>query len=255
MKHHFKTIAIAVAVLLSCSAKAQNEIPLTRDEVTVIKKKLVNILDALGQAQPGYSVENERFDLPTQASKNTSSGLYYSVDGGAERKYGTQKKAEKETGDLQKEYEKKMLDAQAKGDYQAMTKLAQEMQQKAAASQKKAVEEKKEPIEVNVRFNSGGGGTIDPDAVLLEHPGVIALKSANEGSQGQERVYVYFDPVSLKETKQLSRVDMKMPQDGSARKTAVLNVTIEMSGPATEIEPWAKRIDTKKVLSQIDPAK
>ena len=58
--------------------------------------------------------------------------------------------------------------------------------------------------------------------------------------------------MSLKDTKTLSVVDLKMPKDGVDRKTAVLNATIHISGPASEVEGWAKRIDTKGVLAQID---
>jgi hypothetical protein len=88
---------------------------------------------------------------------------------------------------------------------------------------------------------------------VFEHPGVIALKSNVEN--GSERIAIYFDPVALKDTKQLSRVDLKMPEDGVAKRTLVLSVTIDVTGPVAEIEPWVKNVDSKKVLSQIDPAK
>ncbi len=46
-----------------------------------------------------------------------------------------------------------------------------------------------------------------------------------------------------------------MPEDGVAKRTLVLSVTIDVTGPVAEIEPWVKKVDSKKVLSQIDPAK
>ena len=58
--------------------------------------------------------------------------------------------------------------------------------------------------------------------------------------------------MSLKNTKTLSVVDLKMPEKGVDRKAVVLNATIHISGPASEVEAWAKKIDTKAVLSQID---
>jgi len=67
-------------------------------------------------------------------------------------------------------------------------------------------------------------------------------------------VYVDFDPVSLKNTKQLAKVDMKLPEKGLGKKIALLNVTIELEGPAAEVESWARKIDTKRVLAQIDSA-
>ena len=240
------------AGLTAGGARAQNENPLTRDEVSVVKKKMVAVLEALG-LPAGYSLEHEDFNLPTEAYKNTNTGRYNLISGSADRKFGTQKKTEEENKDLQKDYQKKIAEAQAKGDYAAMSKIAQEMQQKAGQMQLKATETQKDPIQVSVRLNSNPGATIDPDAVVFEHPGVIALKSGVES--GSERIAIYFDPVALKDTKQLSRVDMKMPEDGVAKRTLVLSVTIDVTGPVAEIEPWVKKVDSKKVLSQIDPAK
>jgi hypothetical protein len=245
--------AVAAAFVLLPFAHAQNENPLTRDEVSVVKKKLVSMLEALGNAPAGYAMESEHFSLPTQAYKNSEGSLYNPIGASADRSYGTQKNAEKASEDLQKEYQKKMAEAQAKGDYVAMSKLAQEMQKKSGEIQLKAVEGRKDPIRINVHLNSNPGATIDPDAVVFERAGVIALKSTAEGSQGQ--VWVYFDPAALKDTKQLSRVDMKMPDGGVAKRMAVLNATIEFSGPPADIQAWAKTIDTKKVLAQIDSAR
>jgi hypothetical protein len=168
----------------------------------------------------------------------------------ASREFGTEKKTEEASKDLQKEYQKKLAEAQAKGDYAAMSKLAMEMQQKAGQMQMKATESHKDPVRVSVSFNNNPGAVIDPDAVVFEHPGVIALKSNVEN--GSERIDIYFDPVALKETKQLSRVDLKLPPDGVAKRIAVLCATIDVTGPVAEIEPWVKGIDVKKILSQID---
>jgi hypothetical protein len=245
---------LALLLLDAGAARAQNqnEDPLTRDEVSVIKKKMVAAFEALGQPD-GYSIEHDNFNLPTEAYKNSNSGKYNLIGGSANRRFGTQKKTEEASKDLQKEYQKKMAEAQASGDYQAMSKLAQEMQQKAGQMQLKATEAQKDPIEVSVMLNNDPGAVIDPDAVVFEHPGVIALKSTADS--GPERISIYFDPVSLKDTKQLSRVDLKRPEDGVSRKTLVLSISIDVSGPAAEIEPWLKKIDFKKVLAQIDTGK
>jgi len=255
MKRGLTASLTAAALLLVCGARAQEENPLSRDEVGSIKKKLVNVLDALGQPPAGYSIEHESFNLPTEAYKAQKTNLYNLIGAGADRKYGTQKKTEAANEDMQKEYQKKLLEAQAKGDYQELGRLSQEMQKKMSEAQLKAVEGNKEPIDVRISFNSNPGATIDPDAVLFERAGVIALKSADDNSKGKTRVHIYFDPVSLKDTKQLSRVNMKQPEDGVARRTTVLNATIELYGPAADVEALAKKIDTKKVLAQIDTAK
>ena len=71
--------------------------------------------------------------------------------------------------------------------------------------------------------------------VVFEKPGVIALRF-KEGEEDKAKIEVYFDPVSLKDTKTLSVVDLKMPKDGVDKKTAVLNATITLSGPVNEVE-------------------
>jgi hypothetical protein len=243
---------VAFAALFLGIAVAQNSVPYTRDEVATLKKKLVATLDAVGQPPAGYAKERENFSLPTDASKNHENGLFYPAYASATRTYGTDKTAEKSEKDFQKEYEKKVAEAQAKGDYQAIAKLSQEMQQKAGQMQLKKIEGKKVPIEIHVNLNSNSGEAIDPDGVLFEKTGVIALKEKNDGDEEKGRVRIFFDPVNLKDTKQLSKVDMKMPEKGVSSKTAVYNIAIEFDGPSTEIEAWAKKIETGKVLAQID---
>jgi len=243
---------VTFATLFLALAVAQNSVPYTRDEVATLKKKLVNALNALGQPPAGYAQEREDFNLPTDASKRQESGLFYPAYGSAHRTFGSDKSAKKSEKDLEKEYQKKIAEAQAKGDYMAMSKIAQEMQQKAGQMQLKNMEAKKEPIEISINMNSGGGEAIDPDGVLLEKAGVIALKEKGDGSEDKSRVRIFFDPINLRETKQLSKVDMKMPEKGVSSKTAVYNITIELNGPTADVEAWAKRIETGKVLSQID---
>lgn len=51
---------------------------------------------------------------------------------------------------LGKEYQKKMAEAQAKGDIQAVTKLAQEMQQKVGQMQVQAIEGNKGALKSRV---------------------------------------------------------------------------------------------------------
>ncbi|MBI5407416.1 MAG: hypothetical protein HZA18_06955 [Nitrospirae bacterium] len=240
--------------LLSASAWGEEENYLTRDEVTVIKKKLVAIFTALGDAPKGYGKEDENYNLPTRFYKDRSSGKINPIQASASQRFGVgaekkMKKSEKELGDY---YRKKMLEAQARNDMEEMTRLSQEMQMKAGQAGLEQMEaERAEPVHIDVSLNSNPSQTIDPDNVVFERPGVIALHF-REGDEDKARIEVYFDPVSLKDTKTLSIVDLKMPEGGVKNKTTVLNATIRMSGPADIVEAWAKKIDTKGVLTQID---
>jgi len=250
----FITMVLSLALALPAWAAAETA-PLNREEVTVIKRKLMAVAEALGQPPAGYAREDESFNLPTEASKMSNSGAFYPIHASAHFKFGSgsEKKAKKSEKETEAEYKKKMMEAQAKGDYQEMSRVAQEMQQKMGKSQMEAENSKKEPVEVNIQFNSNPGQTIDPDAVVFEKPGVIALKFKNSGDDEKIRIAVYFDPVHLKDTKTLSRVDLSDKQEkGVTNKITVRNATIEMAGPAAAVEAWAKSIATGKVLGQID---
>ena len=243
---------VLFAALFVGNVAAQNSIPYTRDEVSVLKKKIAAALDAPGLPPDGYAKEEENFSLPTDASKNHESGLFDPAYGSGSRTFGSGKSAEKSQKELEKDFQKKIAEAQAKGDYQAMAKISQEIQQKSGEMQLKAIEGKKIPIEVRISINSNGGEAIDPDGVLFEKTGVIALKEKGDSHEEKSRVRIFFDPVSLKDTKQLSKVDMKLPEKGVSAKTSVYNITMEFDGPTAEIEAWAKNIDCGRVLSQID---
>ena len=67
MTRRISSIATIAALFLGI-AFAQHETPLTRDEVASIKKKIVSVLDALGQPPAGYSSEKESFHLTTACS-------------------------------------------------------------------------------------------------------------------------------------------------------------------------------------------
>ncbi|OHB70647.1 MAG: hypothetical protein A2W23_08510 [Planctomycetes bacterium RBG_16_43_13] len=174
--------------LLSASAWGEEENYLTRDEVTVIKKKLVAIFTALGDAPKGYGKEDENFNLPTRFYKDRSSGKINPIQASASQRFGggaekKMKKSEKELGEY---YRKKMLEAQAKNDMDEMMRLSQEMQMEA------------------------------------------------------ERIPRPFPSLTLR------------CRRGVKNKTTILNATIRISGPADIVDAWAKKIDTKGVLAQID---
>jgi len=250
MKKYFLYVLL-VFLFFAGKSQAQNENALTRDEVASIKKKLVAVLDAIGQAPKGYVKEDEDFGLPTECYKNSSTGLYQPVYSSARVKFGGGAgKLQKSEKEWQQDYQKKIAEAQAKGDMETMMKLVQEMQKRAGESQAKMIEANKEPIDVTVTLNSGANQTIDPDAVVFEKAGVIALRFKQDETQEKIRIGVYFDPATLKDTKQLSKIELMMPD--IKNKTSVVNAMVEFSGPAAEVEQWVKGIATAKILSQID---
>lgn len=258
IKVRFAAAILLAAVFFSAFAWADEENRLTRDEVAGFKKKLVAIFASVGEAPKGYVKEDEAFNLPTQFYKNRNSGKINPIHASASQRFGggAEKKSKKSDKEMDEHYRKKIAEARAKGDMQEMMRILQEMQMKAGQAELEQIEaEKKEPVEISIVINSGESETtIDPDNVVFEKPGAIALR-LKEGEEGKARIEIYFDPVSLKDTKTLSVVELKMPKDGVDKKTAVLNATISISGSANEVEAWAKRIDTKAALSQIDAAR
>jgi hypothetical protein len=227
---------------------------LTRDEAADFKHRLVAVLDALGQPPAGYALEKDSFQLATQFNLEKDKGAYWPQSSSARRKAIAQEQQDAQTGgkSLEVEYQKKMAAAQAAGDYAAMGKLAQEMSQKATGLQSKAMASAgKDPVNVDVRLNSGGGDTIDPDNVLLESPGVIGIKiPSTETASTKESVKLFFDPVGLKDTKKVSQVNFALDKLVSS-KTGVRCVEIQLDGPTEIVEAWAKKVNKAKVLSVI----
>ncbi len=255
MKNVLK-LALALALVGPglCRAGDDKKALLTRDEVGVFKKKLVTVLDALGLPPAGFVKQKDDFSLPTEWYKEK--GSLVSNHAGATRKFAIKgvKDAEAASKQAGIDYQKKILEAQAKGDYQELMRVTQEMQKNNSQTALKGVqaqEEKKLPIEVKVELNQSEFKTIDPDLVLFEKEGVLALKT-QQGEEGdpKETVTVYFQPVTLKETKTLSQVEIKA--GAVPAKTSVSSITVELEGPAADVEAWARRIDTKKVLGLID---
>lgn len=231
---------------------------LTRDEVAGLKRKLLAVAAALGQPPTGYVKEQEAFDLPTASylQKTKDPGKsdrrdWVSPSMTARFTGGERRIEEKSQDQLKKESEKKIAEAMAKGDYQAIGKITEEIQRQAGRTQLAVAEARKDPIALRIGLNALEGQTVDPDAVVFEKAGVIALLVDTEEEKAS-RLLVLFDPVALKETKTLSRVDLRQPDGGVSRKTAVYNARVELTGPAAEIKSWARRMNTGTALGQID---
>ena len=193
-------IALVTLCILAClpSGSRAKDVDLNRQEVTVIKKKLVAVEEALSPLPEGYAKSDEDFGLPTSVQTGDAGG-FDPIQASASFTFagGGAMTAEKTEKEIEAEYKKKIMEAQAKGDYQAIQTLSQEMMQKAMSNQMAAEEAKRDPVRVYVTFNSGSYATIDPDAVVFEKPGVIALKTLqNHGHDMQVKIYI--DTVNLK---------------------------------------------------------
>jgi len=254
MSRIIRNVALLLSILIFLAPASQaKEIQLNRKDVTVIKKKLVAVEQALNPLPEGYLKSEEDFDLPTSVNEGDKGGFQL-VNASADFTFdgGSDKMAKKSQDDIEATYKKKIMEAQAKGDYAAMQKISQEMMQEAMGAQMAAVDAQKEPVRVDIAFNGGAYATIDPDAVVFEKPGVIALKSLQ--NQGEEmQVMIYFDPVKLKETETLAKVELESDDDPDApQKTTVRYITIQMTGPPSVVEAWSQSVDTGMVLAQID---
>jgi hypothetical protein len=228
------------------------ETGLDRSEVAGIKQKLVTVQKALGDDPEGYTLESEDFNLPTDFNP-TQDGKFWPITSSVSLRFGDkvskdgQASAEQAAADFQAKY----AAAIASGDYGSMEKMMEEMQtvsQQAAAA---AMAPKKQPMTVNVQFNMSGGTGIDPDAVVFEKTGVIAIRKKNLNDE-RGTLWVYIDPVALKDTRKLSRIDMKTPSDRMTKKTGVFNITIQVDGTLSDVEAWAQKMDTDSMLSVID---
>lgn len=252
---HLPLLLLCLAVAAPSNLRAEDDL-LTRDEVSSFKKKLVAVLDAFGAPPKGFAKEKDDFSLPTNFYK--SEGKLQPVNGSATRRLAIKGVMDAEKGQkaLGEDYQKKVLEAQAKGDYAEMARVMQEMQAKASEnslSGMKAKSEKKEPIELRVSLNESADEGIDPDEVVVEKPGMIAIRRKHGSDDDpKETVKLFFQPAALKDTKTLSRVRLFHDTRSVPAKTSVGSVAAQLEGPSADVEAWAKRVDAAKVLALID---
>jgi hypothetical protein len=241
---------LALALLLSATAFAQST-SLTRTEVAAIKAKLVTVQQAMGADPSGYLKEEEDFNLPTDANP-AQGGKFWPITSGLTLRYTDRASAEG-TANAEKaaeEFQAKYAAAAASGNVEALTKVIEDMQRVQAAAMAPAV--KKEDMQVYVQFNQNPTVGIDPDAVVLEQPGVIALREKRASSE-EGSVTVYIDPVALKATQELSKIELRTAQDGVSNKTGIFHIVIQTNGTVADLESWVKGFDFDAMLGVIDP--
>jgi hypothetical protein len=239
---------VCLAAFLVATAGAQ-ETNLTRSEVAAIKAKIVTVQQAMGGDPAGYLEESEDFDLPTDFNR-AEVGKYWPITSGVSLRYGDKGSAEAQAN-MEKaatEYQTKMAAAVASGNIADITRMSEELTRMQAAAMAPA--ERKEPMNVYVRLNQNPTAGIDPDAVVLEQPGVIALRDKGQGERGD--VTVYIDPVALKATEELSKIELRTANDGVTNKTGVFHVVIQLNGTLADLEAWVQKFDFGAMLGVID---
>jgi hypothetical protein len=111
---------------------------------------------------------------------------------------------------------------------------------------------RKEPMQVYVQLNMNPSVSIDPDAIVLEQPGVIALRE-KELNSDDGQVMVYIDPVALAATEELSRFELRTSNEGVTSKTGIYHIVIQANGAVSDIESWVQGFDFDAMLGVIDP--
>jgi hypothetical protein len=242
------TSGLCLALVLVATAMAQDT-NLTRSEVAALKAKLVTVQEAMGGDPSGYLKESEDFSLPTE-SNPAQGGKFWPITSGISLRYTDRASTEAEANvkDAAEDFQAKYAAAIATGNVEAMTKMMEELQRLQAAALAPA--EKKEPMNVYVQFNQNPTVGIDPDAVVLERTGVIALRRKESGERGD--VTVYLDPVALKSTEELSKIELRTAEDGVANKTGVFHIVIQVSGTVADAEAWVKTFGFAKMLGVFD---
>ena len=237
--------------VLAATAAAQDT-NLSRSEVAALKAKLVTVQQAMGADPSGYIKESEDFSLPTEANP-ARDGKFWPITSSITLRY-TDRASKESVANAEKaaeEFQAKYAAAAATGNVEQLSKLIEEMTRlQTAAAMTPA--EKKEPMQVYVQFNQNPIVGIDPDAVVLEQPGVIALRD-KQVSSDKGNVTVYIDPVALKATQELSKIELRTAEDGVANKTGVFHVVIQLNGAVSDIEAWVQTFKFDAMLGVFDP--
>ena len=221
----------------------QTETQFMRDDLASIKKAMLGIIDAIGKAPAPYAKENEDWTLPTYVCRDKSGYLPINIS------YNENITTDALEKKFNQDAQKKLMEAQARGDFQAIGALPQQIQ--AQAMQQAMANQNNTPITINVYANDDSSQTIDPDSVFKDGTGFIAIKSAADGeSSGQEQIEFYFDPVALKDAKKIASFDL----GGNLRvpdKLALTSIRIEITGPTAAVETIARQLNTGEVLKRL----
>lgn len=223
-----------------CGSDSQ-DVQFVRSDVATIKAHMQAVLAALGTLPAPYARVNDSWQLPSSSCRDKAGFAPVPIS------YSGRFSAEASQQKLAQSYQQQIMAAQARGDYAGMAKISQQMQ--AQYMQAAAVAQASGPVEVNITANGSTSGTIDPDSVLRDGEGFIALREPG-GDLNSETVSVYFDKVQLKNAHQLASYDLgsgwRVPD-----KLALMNVRIQLSGPKASVERLLKQLDTDAVRGEL----
>jgi hypothetical protein len=233
--------AVAWAEPPSCDADMK-PVEFFRDDLASLKKQMEGIVAAIGEPGAPYGRESGSWSYPRGVCKAAKG--YVAVQLSYDTSFSTEGQQKK----LELEYRKKMMAAQAAGNMQAMAQIAQEMQQKAVGQA--MANEGKAPVNMSVDADSGAEGTIDPDSVLRDGVGFIAIRDAAGSDADSEQVDVYFDHIALKDAKRIANYSIpgemlvSGPHDFG-------NLHVHLSGPRDVVDKMVKHMDAGKILGTL----
>jgi hypothetical protein len=240
------SLVVGWALVLVSAADAA-ETGLNRAEVAAVKAKMVAVREAMGSEPEGYALESEDYSLPTDF-QTAQAGKFWPINSSVYLNF-TDKAvldAEANADEISAELQARYIAAMTSGNEARMQAALAEMMaaQNGSATQL-------QDMTVSVQFNMNPYAGIDPDGVLFEGAGYIALMSS-EMSEDTGQVDVYIDPVALRETETLSKVELTTPDDGVSNRSGVFNVTVTLNGSVEHIQSWAKSFDIPAMLAVID---
>ena len=241
-----KTLTCVVLLLFALPgwvlADGGDDDPVSRNEALALKTAVKSVIEALGAPPAGYAMATEDYDLPTSMGYDKSKKVFYLTQTGADLEYTNGMSGEQ----LGQEYQTRIMAAQAKGDYAEMQRLSMELQQNMGA----AMGTEMSKIKVRVYLNHNPHQEIDPEGVLWETPGAIALRTGTENANAQ--VLLAFDPKALADTQKVSLVNLGETLNGSSdSKTAVRTIVVELEGPEAAVTEWVQNVDKGKMLGLI----
>jgi len=214
----------------------------TREEALALKTGVKAVVEALGAPPAGYARAKEEFDLPTSMGVDPAAKVFYLRETQATFEFTSGKSGEQ----LAQEYQTKLMAAQAKGDYAEVQRLSTEWQQTMMT----AMSAERSKVTVSVRLNHNPYQKIDPEGVIWEAPGAIALRT--ESSDNNTHLLLAFDPKALADTKKVSLVDLgEFLNTPAKRKSAVRTIVVELVGPDAVVTAWAGGVDKGKILALI----
>jgi len=249
-------VSVLALVALTATAAAQESTSLNRSEVASIKAKLVAIQQAMGTEPAGYiKGEEDSFYLPTDFNP-AADGRFWPITSSVQMQF-TDRGAVESAADIEKmqaEFQAKYAAALASGSPDAIANMIEEMtrMQTAAVAAAMAPAAKKEDLRVDVQLNMNPSVGIDPDAVVLERPGVIALRRKDDATGATGEVMVYIDPVALARTEELAKVELRTASDGVTNRSGVFHVVIRLDGSLPDIESWVGSFDYPAMLTVFD---